>query len=338
VYYGYDTHGNVSEVSKENDERFSYIWDYNKTFAIAKVQNASPSTIAYTSFEADGTGGWTLAGTRIDTCGLTGRKSFNGTVSKTVSSGNYTVSLWSKTSATVTVNSTSGTLINTIGNWKLLEWNLTASSISVTGTCFDELRLYPVGTFMTTYCYEPQVGVTAQCDINNRLVYYEYDGLGRLMLVRDQEKNVLKKLCYNYAGHAEACSVYYNTDTCQSFTRNNCGTDSAGTAVTYCVPANRYSGYSQADANAKAVQELAALGPANANSKGSCVLVCTSNNCTGEGKKCIAGICETGVKVCIGSEQVHGSLYLITYHYDFSDGTFSQNYTEYSSSPCITES
>lgn len=339
VYYGYDTHGNVSEVSKENDERFSYIWDYNKAFAIAKVQNAPLSSVAYTSFEADGTGGWALSGTRIDTCGLTGRRSFNGTVSKTVSSGNYTVSLWSKTAATISVNSTSGTLVTTIGNWKLLEWNLASiTSITVTGTCFDEVRLYPSEAFMTTYCYEPQVGVTVQCDINNRLTYYEYDGMGRLMLVRDQEKNVLKKLCYNYAGQPEACSVYYNADTCQAITRNNCGVDSVGNPFTYCVPAGRYSGYSQADANAKAVNDINTLGQIAANTYGTCTVLCTTGNCIGANKKCINNVCETGIKVYTSVVQV-GNKWECTYHYEWSDGSWSQSYNQLANSQfdCLNE-
>jgi hypothetical protein len=337
LYHGYDTHGNVNEVSKEGDERLSYIWDYNKNYAIAKVQNATSGSIAYTSFEADGTGGWTRSGSVIDTCGITGRKSFNGTVSKTVSSGNYIVTAWTKTSASLSVNSTSGTQIIIIGNWKLLEWNLSSvTSISVTGTCFDEVRLYPKGAIMTTFCYEPQIGVTVQCDVNNRLIFYEYDGLGRLMLVRDQDRNILKKLCYNYAGQPEACSVYYNVDTCQLFTKD-CGVDSVGSSVTYCVPAGRYSGYSQADANAKAVQEMSALGQANANAKGTCALLCTTSNCTGADKKCVNNICETGVRVFTSSTQLGLHMYECTYHYEWSDGSWSQNYTDIFTQPCAID-
>ena len=224
--------------------------------------------------------------------------------------------------------------MTTIGNWKLLEWTLNSvTSVTVSGTCFDEVRLYPKGALMTTFCYEPQVGITVQCDINNRLTYYEYDGLGRLMLIRDQEKYVLKKFCYNYAGQPEACSVYYNVDTCQSIARNNCGVDSGGTSVTYCVPAGRYSGYSQADANGRAAQALAGLGQANANRYGTCLLVCTGSNCTAEGKKCINGFCTTGVKICSEVNQVNGSLWQVIYRYFFNDGTWSQYYTEYTSSP-----
>ncbi|HYF33139.1 MAG TPA: DUF5977 domain-containing protein [Chitinophagaceae bacterium] len=338
LYHGYDTHGNVSEVSKEGDERYCYIWDYNRNFAIAKVQNASINTIAYTSFEADGKGGWNWNGTVLTAGGVTGHNSFNGTVSKTVASGNYVVTAWTKTSSSLTVNSTSGTQLRIAGSWKLLEWNLSSvSSVTVVGTDFDEVRLYPKGALMTTFCYEPQVGVTSQCDVNNRIIYYEYDGMSRLMLIRDQDKYVLKKFCYNYMGQLDSCNVYYNAVASQSFTRNNCTGDSTGTSVTYTVPANKYSGYTQADADAKAQAEITAFGQANANAKGTCVYLCTTGNCTGANKKCVNGVCETGIKVYTGSVQLGPHLWECTYHYEWSDGSWSQNYTEESPTQCIGE-
>ena len=337
LYHDYDTHGNVDEVSKEGDEHSSYIWDYGKNYAIAKVQNAGVGTIAYTSFEADGAGGWSKSGTVLTTGGLTGHRSFSGTVSKSVTTGNYVVTLWSKGSGAISVNSTSGTLLRTNGSWNLLEWNLSSVvSVSVVGDEFDEVRLYPKGAFMTTFCYEPQIGVTSQSDINNRITYFEYDGMARLMLIRDQDKNVIKKFCYNYAGQLDSCNVYYNVAASESFTRN-CGTDSAGSSVTYTVPAGKYSGYNQEDADAKAQNELETFGQANANSKGTCSLICTSGNCTGANKKCINNACETGIKVYTASVQISAHLWQCTYHYEWSDGSWSGNYTEESPVQCIGE-
>lgn len=51
---------------------------------------------------------------------------------------------------------------------------------------------------MTTYTYEPLIGIITQSDINNRINYYEYDAMGRLMLVRDTDGNVVKTLTYYY--------------------------------------------------------------------------------------------------------------------------------------------
>ena len=62
----------------------------------------------------------------------------------------------------------------------------------------DELRLFPKSAQMTTYTFDPLVGMTSQCDPNNRIVYYEYDGLQRLQLLKDQNGNVIKTFQYNY--------------------------------------------------------------------------------------------------------------------------------------------
>jgi hypothetical protein len=62
------------------------------------------------------------------------------------------------------------------------------------------------GAFVTSYTYRPLVGITSETDVNNKSVYYEYDGYNRLALMRDKDNNIIKKICYNFYGQIESCS------------------------------------------------------------------------------------------------------------------------------------
>ncbi len=63
---------------------------------------------------------------------------------------------------------------------------------------FDDLRFYPMDAQMTTYTYDLLIGVTSASDANNKATTYEYDGLGRLVVVRDYLGNILKMNDYHY--------------------------------------------------------------------------------------------------------------------------------------------
>jgi YD repeat-containing protein len=92
--------------------------------------------------------------------------------------------------------------------WKYFEWKLAnVSSIEVKANNMDEVRLYPAGAQMITYTYDPLIGMTSQCDVNSRVTNYEYDAFGRLQYIRDENRNILKKYCYNYQGQQQTCGV-----------------------------------------------------------------------------------------------------------------------------------
>jgi YD repeat-containing protein len=190
-------------------------------------------------------------------------------------------------------------------------------------------------TLVTTYTHRPLIGISSETDPNGRSTFYEYDELGRLILVRDLNGKVMKKLCYNYHGQVEYCNLFYNEQKSQVFTKV-CDAGYAGTPITYLVPAQKYiSSISLADANAMAQAEIDANGQAYANNNGTCQIICTTSNCVGVNKKCINNICETGAKIYTSSTQIGPHLYECVYHYEWSDGSWSVNYTEQSPTPCF---
>ena len=64
----------------------------------------------------------------------------------------------------------------------------------------DKLRdsAYLGKAAITTYEYEPMVGMTSMTNPQGVTVYYEYDSFGRLNVVRDHDKNKVNSYHYNY--------------------------------------------------------------------------------------------------------------------------------------------
>lgn len=204
----YGVKGNLMEQSKFNDVKHAYLWDYQLIFPTAECVNADSASVAATSFEADGTGNWSITSAARDTGSVTGSRSYkldSGTISKSglTSAKNYFVTYWTKNASAYAIAGTvSGYPImgKKIGLWTYFEHKITGqTSVNISGSGnIDELRLYPDNAQMTTYTYDPLVGMTSRCDLNNRVTYYEYDGLQRLKVIRDQDNNIIKTIDYKY--------------------------------------------------------------------------------------------------------------------------------------------
>ncbi|MEJ0055852.1 MAG: hypothetical protein WDN75_09510 [Bacteroidota bacterium] len=196
--------GRVISQNKDKDINKSYIWGYSNTQPIAEVTNADQSLIAFTSFEEQSDGNWVIASSSRDATNF-----FTGTNGYSLSSGNvvksgldasrtYVVSFWTKTGS-ATVNGAAPIVKAAVGGWSLNVISVSGTAVTIAGTAvIDELRLYPQNAMMTSYCFDPLVGVTSITDSNNQVNYYVYDTFKRLQLIRDYQGNILKRYTYSY--------------------------------------------------------------------------------------------------------------------------------------------
>ncbi len=209
--YKYDSLGNPIMVSKENGPIISYLWDYNKSLPVAKVSNANPAEVAYTSFETDQKGGWTFSGSaEASSNSKTGGKVYNlknGAISKSgfggSSSNPFTVVFWARRTEGNGNWNVLGQSVKLSTKWQRIEIQVTGNSLEITGNKIDidELRLHPADAQMTTFTYKPLIGMTTQTDVNGLPTFYYYDDFGRLKTIRDNDGNVLETYEYSYKNH-----------------------------------------------------------------------------------------------------------------------------------------
>ena len=129
-------------------------------------------------------------------------------ISKTIPAGKYILTYWAKGSVSV-----AGVIPKALNEtpadengWRLCEKSFDlsrASTILIEGTpgsLIDEVRWFPADAQMTTYTYDPLVGMRWQNDPNNITTECRYDKFGRLDAIIDHEGNVMKKYTYHYTG------------------------------------------------------------------------------------------------------------------------------------------
>lgn len=190
ILFSYDNYTDPVTVKIANASPVAYQWGYNNQYPVAKVINATSNDIFYDSFE-EGDGN-TAAGVA-----RTGHLSHTGPYSKPLTgldAGSYILSYWQNISGV---------------------WTFVTSTVAVTGSTYtinlsvavDDIRFYPALAQMTTYTYDPLIGITSITDAKNETTFYEYDAMLRLLNVRDTNGNIIKNYCYNFAGQQSGCPV-----------------------------------------------------------------------------------------------------------------------------------
>lgn len=255
-YDAFDAAGNLTSIHKNGGSNNSYIYGYFKNKPIAEIKNANSLECYFEGFEDSGAYG----------IAHTGRRYKEGPFAISFSPPNgrlYQLSYWYRTSPS--------------GSWTYAIEDYTAPKTIRSGTNddIDDIRIFPADAQMTTYTYDA-AGISSVTDVKNRSVYYEYDDAGRLRIVRDNEKNIVKRMCYNYAGQTTGClleTTYSNDQQTAVFKKNDCGVGyiPSPATYTYIVPAGKYqSAISKEDANQQAIADLTITGQLRVNQGQTC--------------------------------------------------------------------
>lgn len=139
TYHKYDDFGNPLEISKTDGTHIVYIWGYQQTQPIAKIEN-----VTYAQVQND------------------------------------VANIQSKS------NADDDRTIGALGKEGALR------------TALNNLRVALPNAMVTTYTYDPLVGVTSMTDPKGYTMYYEYDSFNRLKQVKDADGNILSENNYNY--------------------------------------------------------------------------------------------------------------------------------------------
>ncbi|RXK58568.1 hypothetical protein ESA94_18220 [Lacibacter luteus] len=292
----YTDEGDVLTVTSNGTISTSTLYDYSSSLPVAKIDNGNfEEGVAYTSFEgtknheAAGINKWGYGTHLIKSSqgAITGSMAYDLVGSMWINSLNsnkkYILSFWVKGPRPgVNINFPGGgnqiidnqlTLVRSVNGWFLYQGEISgAEGIGIwknnSNECLiDEVRVYPADSRMTTTTYNQRFGVSSVCDANNNILYYQYDAVGRLIAVRDIEKNIIKTYEYNYlkVGNDEISKTF--TKSCLSY--------QLGSEVLYTVFANTHFGLTKEEANNLALNDLNTNGPAQANSSssGTCTTV-----------------------------------------------------------------
>lgn len=84
------------------------------------------------------------------------------------------------------------------GVWSLVNKVYENNMVLNEGTAYDEVRVYPYGSEISTYTYDPALGMTSKTDGRGITEFYQYDYMQRLKYILDKDGNVLQSFDYHF--------------------------------------------------------------------------------------------------------------------------------------------
>jgi YD repeat-containing protein len=158
TYHSYYPSGKVREVSQTKGTRIVYVWGYEESSPIAKIENA------------------TFA--QVETAIATLPSAYNALAK---------IQTFSNDDQTRTVDTFDGS-----GNkiYQGKEGNLREA--------FELLRAALPKAMITSLTYDPLIGTTSVTDPRGNVIYYQYDGFNRLISIKDRDGNIVSENTYHY--------------------------------------------------------------------------------------------------------------------------------------------
>ncbi|MFC7346451.1 DUF5977 domain-containing protein [Chryseobacterium zhengzhouense] len=167
-------------------------------------------------------------------------------------------------------------LSGSLGNYELLEicqksnddsYLALGSDETALITALDNFRKLMHNYEVTTYTYDPSVGVRSITLPNGIRETYNYDSASRLKKVTNMEGKILKEYKYNFGSQR-----FFNAEVSGTFRNLTCPSNTVGSPVTYTVPPNKYySVNGQGEADNLAYYDMLQNGQALANTNSTCI-------------------------------------------------------------------
>lgn len=179
--HAYDDKGNLLSFTDKKGYPTSFLWGYSKTYPIAQVLNANHDQIFVQNFEEY------PGASQDEEQAHTGLKylnqgSFSHGFTPQGNTADYAMDYW----------------YFEAGKWNAVIGVPFNPTINNTGSRLDDIRIYPKTASITSYTYKPGSGISSVIDPNGVVQYYEYDSFGRLSVIKDNNRNIVKHIEYHY--------------------------------------------------------------------------------------------------------------------------------------------
>lgn len=307
AYNMYSSAGRLLQYQKYQDYATSYIWNDSDGVLEAVIKNDKEYSVLYGSFESSaGWSGeftydkqilWSGRQSGKITNNTSAKKSatssvlFVNTNNNTASSRKFVFSGWVYSDAPVAeirlvmkdLTETTPAVVESVQTSVRNKWIRIQKEVMVPAQIkrliisldnngggsvwFDDIMIHPVSGFVSTYTFKPFVGMTSESDANGKYTFFEYDIFGRLLNVRDNDRNILKRYDYQF-GFA---GTFRNAEKYAYFFRNCPAGSQSLSSTKYTVPEGRYvSTVSQDYVDKLAADDITANGQNYADSVGVC--------------------------------------------------------------------